>query len=324
MPAPTRFDVLQANSIIGAEFASQGRPFFVNPYYGNGNAESPTGGVKTLAAALAKCSGNKNEIVHLLAAHKTTTYTTDYLTSTLDWNLNLTHLLGSPCARFSPRSRVAFKSTYATASNLFTVSGSDNRFERINFFAGVANANPTGCLKVTGDRNSFIQCHIAGIGADENDIADAYSLYVSGGENWFKGCVIGIDTVSRGTADNCELVLAGGARNVFEDCMFVTWGAVNTHQFVKRAANSTDRSTTFINCSFQNWDLAAGGGATLLEVFDVSAGGGYIDLDSKCWFSGAAAWEASSGASTIVRAASLIAGSASATTGGRAVAVTGA
>ena len=325
---PTRFNSVQANCFVGSRFPKQGKEFFVQPYYGNGDIENPEGGVKTLAAALAACAEYKNDTVNLLAGHKTGTYTTDYLAATCDWNKSLTHLIGTPGSIFSQRSRVAFADSYDTASNLFTVSADFCRFENIQFFEGVAGTNPTGCVKVTGNRNSFNRCHIAGIGHDNNDIANAYSLYVSGSENVFEDCTIGLDTISRGTGDNAELVLAGGgARNVFIRCRFITYGAVNTHQFVKRPVSGSDRIDTFIDCSFQNYDWAAGGGATLLEVFDVTASGspgGLIDLSPGCWFSGAAAWEASSGASTIVRYAGTTATAASATTGGRALAVTGA
>jgi hypothetical protein len=324
----TIFDVVQASAFIGADLQGQGKNFFVRPPSGAGSSgRSPRTALATLAAALAKCTTNMNDCVRLLAGHNTAASTTDYLTETLDWNLNLTHLIGVPAGvNISPRARIAFISTYVTASNLFTVSGNACVFKNLGFFAGVADANPTGCLKVTGSRNLFENCHIAGIGHDNNDIANAYSLYVSGSENIFRNCVIGLDTISRGTADNAELVLAGGARNIFEDCLFITFASANTHQFVKRGLSGSDRFTLFKRCFFQNFDWAAGGGVEMLEVFDVTASGspaGHIDL-IDCHFAGAAAWEASSGASGIVRATTYAAATASATSGGKASAVTGA
>jgi hypothetical protein len=190
----------------------------------------------------------------------------------------------------------------------------------------VASANPVGCLNVTGVRNVFLNCQISGMGNDLLDTTGNYSLRVSGGENYFGHCIIGLDTIPRGTGDNCELLLAGGARNMFEDCLFVTFAEANTHQFVKRAISTTDRSTIFKKCQFVNFDWTAGGGVTMLEVFDVTASGspaGFIDLFG-CSFAGAVAWEASTGASGIVRADNVNAAAASATHGGRALAVTGA
>ena len=323
----SQYDVIQANAFLGADIQGQGKSFFVLPYTGSGSsARSPRTSVKTLAAALAKCHTDKNDAVKLLAESNTPASTTDYQSATLDWNLDLCHLTGVPDGgNISPRARIAFASGYVGASNLFTLSGNGCVIRNIGFFAGVASANPAGCLKVTGSRNLFENCHIAGIGNDANDIANAYSLYLSGSENVFRRCVIGLDTITRGTGDNAELVLAGGgARNVFEDCLFLSWAGANTHQFVKRGAGGSDRFTLFKRCHFANFEL--GGGTVMLEVFDVTAGGspaGFIDL-VDCSFSGAAAWEASGGASGIVRANTSAAAAASATSGGQTLAVTGA
>lgn len=325
----TQFDVIQANAYLGIDIQGQGKNFFVRPKNGPGtSAKSPRTAIKTLAGALAKCTTNKNDVVRLLAESNTSADTTDYQAATLDWNLDLCHLIGVPGGvNISPRARIALISTYVTASNLFTLSGNGCILKNLGLFAGVADANPTGCMKVTGSRNLIENCHIAGIGHDDNDIADAYSLYVSGSENIFRNCVIGIDTISRGTGDNAELVLAGGARNQFVNCLFLTWAAANTHQFVKRAAATTDRSTIFDRCRFINFARTQAGGIEMLEVFDVSTSdaspGGFIDL-FDCFFAGAAAWEASGAASGIVRATCYAAATASATTGGKASAVTGA
>jgi hypothetical protein len=323
----TQFDVIQANAFLGGDLQGQGKNFFVLPISGSGtSARSPRTAIKTLAGALAKCTTKKNDVVRLLAESNVSAETTDYQAATLDWNLDLVHLIGVPDGgNISPRARVAFASGYVGASNLFTLSGNGCKLKNLQFFEGVASANPTGCFKVTGSRNLIENCHIAGIGNDANDIAGAYSLYLSGSENVFRRCVIGLDTITRGTGDCAELVLAGGgARNVFEDCLFVSWAGADTHQFVKRGAGGSDRFTLFKRCHFANFEL--GGGAVMLEVFDVTAGGspaGVIDL-VDCSFSGAAAWEASGGVSGIVRANTSAAAAASATSGGRTLAVTGA
>jgi hypothetical protein len=123
---------------------------------------------------------------------------------------------------------------------------------------------------VSGERNHFHNCHFAGIGHDNNDIANAYSLQVSGGENLFTDCVIGLDTISRGTADNSEIVFSGGcARNIFRNCLIITYAGANTHQFIKRAASGSDRFQLFENCTFIN----SVPGTTMTEAFDITAGG---------------------------------------------------
>jgi hypothetical protein len=330
--ASFRGDTVQASAFIGSQFLTQGKTLFVKPRTGGGyDGLSPRTGVKTLLAALAKAAANRNDIINLMAegASADPSDTSDLLVATLDWNLSLTHLRGAGNGSpFGSRARIAFASDYVGTGNLFTVSGRSCRFQDLEFIVDVASANPLGCLNVTGSRNVFMNCQISGMGNDLLDTTGNYSLRVSGGENYFGHCIIGLDTIPRGTGDNCELLLAGGARNMFEDCIFVTFAEANTHQFVKRAVSSTDRSTIFRNCAFLNFDWTAGGGVTMLEVFDVAAGGspgGFIDLDAACYFAGAAAWEASSGASGIVRYPGFnTAGAISATSAGRALAVTGA
>lgn len=303
---------------------TQGKVFHVKPYSGDDthSGRTPGGAWKTLAKALSAATANQNDVVLLYAESNTAASTTDYQAATLDWNKDGVHLIGvNAGVNISPRSRIAFTSAYNTASNLFTLSANGCYVANVEFFAGVAGTNPTGCVNVTGSRNRIENCHIAGIGHDNNDIANAYSLRVAGSENQFIGCTIGLDTISRGTADNAEIVLAGGARNKFQDCEIVTFAAVNTHQFLKRASASSDRFTTFKNCMFINAIQSTG--VSMLEALDVTAGGspgGLIAL-KDCMLVGAAEWEASSGVSGVVYINSPAPDAAN---GGVALAVTGA
>jgi hypothetical protein len=211
-----------------------GRAIWVKPVSDNdGNTGlKPAAAVKTLAKALTLATANKNDVVYMVAEGNSASATTDYQSATLTWNKDGVHLVGINAGpRLSHRSRIAFISTYATASNLFTVTAKGCYFENLEFFAGVADANPTGCLLINGgQRNHFKNCHIAGIGNDNNDIAGAYSLYLKGNatENYFEDCVIGCDTISRGSAnsiyeiymDTDTGVVSGAkpARNIFKGC----------------------------------------------------------------------------------------------------------
>lgn len=328
----TNFDVVQAAAFIGSQFLTQGKNFHVLPRTGSDGLSglSPRRGFKTLVKALAKATADQNDVVNLMPEGAARDNTSDYQAAPLVWNKDLVHLIGAGAGSpFCSRARIAYVSTYVGTGCLFTVSASACLFKNLLFVVDVASANPVGGVNVTGERNVFENCQFAGMCDALLDTTGNYSLRVSGGENYFRHCIIGADTIPRGTGDNSELLLASsgsgeGARNMFEDCLFVTMAEANTHQFVKRPASASDRSTIFKNCQFINFDL--GGGATMLEVFDVTAGGspaGYIDLFG-CSFAGAAAWEASSGASGVVRADNVNAAAASSTHGGRALAVTGA
>lgn len=303
---------------------TQGKVFHVKPYSGDDTktGRTPGGAWKTLAKALASATANQNDVVLLYAESNTAANTTDYLSATLDWNKDGVHIIGiNAGGNISPRSRVAFASTYNTASNLFTLSADGCYIANVEFFVGVAGTNPTGCVNVTGERNRIENCHIAGIGHDNNDIANAYSLRVAGSENLFIGCTIGLDTVSRGTADNAEIVLAGGARNKFIDCEIVTFASANTHQFLKRASGGSDRFTIFRNCIFVNAIQSTG--VSMLEALDVTAGGSLAGLIAlkDCMLIGAAEWEAAAGVSTVCY---INSGAADAANGGVALAITGA
>ncbi len=291
----TRFDVVQASAFIGSQYLTQGKSYFVRPRTGlDGNSGlSPQKALKTLAAALAKCVANQNDCVFLIAEGNAsgntagTYWTTDYQSATLDWNKDLVHLIGVNLAGgIAGRARIAFLSTYATASNLFTVSANGCRIENIHAFAGVADTSPVGCCKVTGTRNKFINCHLAGIGNDANDIAGAYSLRLSGAaENQFYNCEIGLDTIARGTGANSEILVDTiAARNYFEDCrIYALIEHASNHPLVKlAAATSIDRTLHFKNCAFinesVNYGIAQAGVFKL--VADLTQG--FILLEN-CW-----------------------------------------
>lgn len=277
----------------------QGTIFHVKPYSGSDSNDGlhPDKALKTLARAQTLATADQNDVVLLYSESNTASLTTDYQSSTLSWAKDGVHLIGVGApTRVAQRARVAFDSTYDTASNLFTLSADNCVIKNIHFFAGVAGTNPTGCMKITGSRNYIENCHIAGIGNDNNDIADAYSLSISAGaENTLRGCVIGLDTVSRGTAANSEIRLESGAtRNIFEDCYVITYAGANTHQFLLVPTNGLDRFTVFKNCLFINMPTGDASGTTMTEAFDVTGGGspdGIIILDG-CTVYGATDWEA--------------------------------
>jgi len=258
---PTNFPhgVMSMGMLVGPHYPVPigGTHFYVKPYSGSDDNDglSPDCAVKTLARALALATAGKNDVVHLMSESNTAANTTDYQSSTLDWNKDMVHLIGetSPCP-MSQRSRIAFISTYVTAANLFTLSADSCLIQNISFFAGVADTHPTGCVEVTGDRNVFDNCHIAGIGNDSMDIAGAYSLYLNGvEETLFNNCRIGLNTISAGSAANSEILMANTVKNVFFDnCLiYRRIEHATNHPLVKiAAATSLDEIVVFNSCLF--------------------------------------------------------------------------
>ncbi len=263
---------------IGGPMITQGKSWFVRPGTGSDGYKGnrPDRAFKTLnnagagsAGALYNATANQNDVVYLMSENNTTASTTDYQSyasagvAALTWNKDLVHLVGVGAGNaFSQRSRIAFLSTFATASPLMEFSANGCHVANIQFFAGVADTSPTGCVKVSGARNRFFNCHFAGIGATTNDIDNAYSLWVTGAENLFENCVIGLDTVDRGATSNFnyEVLLGpttgtgGAARNVFRNCIFLSrLSSATKHPFIGTIVASPFGDPSFAlfdNCKF--------------------------------------------------------------------------
>src|SRR3990167_4422009 len=214
---------------------TQGNVYFVKPSTGSdGNdGKSVDRALKTLAKAQTMATADQNDVVYFLAQSNTAGSTTDYQSSTLSWAKDLVHLVGV-CApsSLSQRARVAQLSTATGVSPLMTVSGDACIIKNISIFQGVADATSLICLQVSGQRNVLINCHIAGMG--HNDIGDdaaGRSLKVTGLENRFVGCHIGLDTIARSAA-NAEIEVSGsGGRVIFEDCYISSWADAATHKY---------------------------------------------------------------------------------------------
>lgn len=272
-----------------------GSVFFVDPLYGNDSNDglSPDTAYATLSTAHSACSAGRNDIVFFLSAGSSTANTTDYQSEALTWSKDKTHLIGltAPCT-YAQRARIAQLSTATDVDGLLTISADACIFANIHVFHGVDDATSKGAVKVTGERNYFANCHFAGIGHASQDTAANYSLNLAGGsENTFENCVIGLDTIARGTAANSELLFTSSAtRNTFRDCIFPTFAEADTHQFLIAAATSVDRTTLFENCAFIN---AVGSTATAMtEAFDINASAGGLFLLRNCTVVGADDWEA--------------------------------
>lgn len=281
---------------------TQGRPLFVRPYDGsNGNTGrgvTTQKAVKTLAKALSLATADQNDVVYLCAQSDTAANTTDYQSTALDWNKDLTHLIGINAGNaISQRSRIAQLSTATNVDNLFTLSADGCRVENVQVFHGVADATSTVAVLVSGNRNHFVNCHLAGIGHATQDVATNCSLKITGSENLFEDCVIGLDTISRATA-TYEMTFAGGAaRNLFRRCIIMSYAGAAAFTFLTVAANGIDRWNMFEDCIFVNMPTGIAAGTTMNQAFSVTGGGspdGCIIL-KDCKFAGVTASETVAG-----------------------------
>jgi hypothetical protein len=255
---------------------SQGQSYHIKP----GSGLSGAGGLKindavaTVAQAHTLMTADQNDVAYMYAEDNSASGTTDYQSSTLTWSKDGTHLVGvnSGCA-LGQRSRIAQLSTATAVSPLVTWSANNSSMRGIHIFHGVADADSKICFSVTGDRNYFAGCHFGGIGNATMDVADAMDLQLTGGENLFEDCVIGIDTVGRsGSGDAQYGVSLGGERNIFRNCTFLALAEADTYSFLYAAASSIDRWILFDNCMFIN--SVGSTGTTMAQAFDITGTGG--------------------------------------------------
>jgi hypothetical protein len=182
-------------------------------------------------------------------------------------------------------------------AQLVTVSGANNRFINLQFWNAGTQVGALGGIIVTGDRNKFINCHIAGgTGCTATANERSVELGSSGVENVFADCVIGEDTTNRGNNANCELYLNGTSadgRNYFTRCHFLAYTDGGTaHGAIKSAgAASQGRNLLCIDCLFEVYRPNLGAdqaslfiGTALTSAKIILAGSsticGYAALDS--------------------------------------------
>lgn len=233
---------------------TQGNIYHVKPYSGSdGNyGDHPESAYKTLSQAKSAATADQNDIVLLYAESNTAANTFDFLTSALDWNKDGVHLIGVCAAPFiGSRAGLRNSTSVVTIEDLFTVSADNCLIANISIFQGDVTSTATAprAMVISGMRNRILNCQISGCGdtGGSMDVSGARSLAVTGAENTFQHCYIGLNTVIRGTMTT-EVYLTTGARNVFEDCMIDSYTSLSTFKAV--TVGASDRFVLFKNCMF--------------------------------------------------------------------------
>lgn len=233
---------------------TQGKYIFVKPSTGvDGNSGlSPDQAVKTLVAALAIATANQNDVIFLIAESNTAASTTDYQATTLTWSKDAVHLVGvNDGCMIGQRSRISNLSTAAALAPMFNLTANNCLIQNIEFFQGTPASGTTSiAVQITGQRNRVVNCQISGNGdlTGVTDVSGTRSLKLSGSENLFQHCYIGLDTVLRAT-QTTEVEISAGARNIFESCHFETYTSLSTFKMVS-VATGCDRFIKFLDCDF--------------------------------------------------------------------------
>ena len=242
------------NSNFALVFPTQGNVYWVRPRTGSDAFDglSSQKAFQTVAHALNVATANQNDVIFLCAESNTAANTTDYQDATLTWNKDLVHLIGINSGPFlGQRSRISARSTAAALAPMVNVTANGCLFSGIEFFQGTPASGTTSiCVQVTGQRNVFNACQISGNGdlTGVADVAGTRSLKISGSENLFKNCYIGLDTVIRAT-QTAEVEISAGARNTFDGCQFESYTSLSTFKAVT-IATGCDRWMKFKNCEF--------------------------------------------------------------------------
>lgn len=241
------------------------------------DGSTPAKAKATLSGAYAAAVDGNNDVIALISDG--TTASTARVNAAFTWAKNATHLVGiSSGVNISNRSRIAPTGSTTAFANFFTVSGSGCQFNNIQWFHGFDTGTTSAiCLTVTGGRNLFVNCHIAGMGdAASAQNSGSRSLKISGstGENGFVNCAIGIDTVTRTTSNASVEFASATPRNQFIGCVFpfMTSNA-GVLGITAAASGSMDRFQYFKDCLFTNAIGSTSTAMTALTTLGASTGG---------------------------------------------------
>lgn len=293
---------LIAQALAQMGFATTGKIFYLDPANGldsndgtaavSSNVVNGQGPVQTIGAGYALLTSGNNDVLVLIGNGATTA--TARLTALFTWAKSAAHMIGiCSGSQFSMRARIAPTTTVAAFKTMFTVSGNGCYFANIEWFNGFATGTTAQiCMKITGNRNVFNNCQLSGMG-DTTSAGDAgsRSVVISTGENFFKHCVIGLDTIVRTALNASVEFTTGAARNVFEDCTFpcLASTAAAGLAVICAAASAIDRMTMFKRCLFYN-AAAFSGGAAATGVMKLLASAGGALLLQDCTEYGFTDW----------------------------------
>jgi len=262
-------------------FGPNSKAFFVDPVNGSASNDglSPQTAFASVATAYAETVDGANDVIFFIGGP-----TADTLTTALTWSNSYTHLIGLsvPLPGEGQRCRV-IGGAATDITPVITVSGSGCLFANLKI-ANETDANAgTGALVVSGDRNAFINCMIAGmLHATPGAHASGYSLTLSGSENFFERCTIGADTITRAST-NAEILHTGGERNRFWDCEIISQSDTAGHFAVKVSA--LDRKLEFKDCLFYNFSV--NWAQAITDAFNITENTThYIVLRGACQFVG--------------------------------------
>lgn len=282
----------------GVPFGPTSKVFFVHgPSAANGghgsdgnNGLSARRPFKTISKAHSAMTAGNNDVCFVMGNGAISGNVAE--TATIAWSKNACHLIGVAAPGLvSQRARISAPAGDVTP--IMNITGDGCMFSDLHLFQDFSTNAANVCVAMSGQRNVFLRTHIAGGGNATAAVhAGTRSLTIAGGggEHYFKDCVIGLDTIPRGTAASAEIELTGATpRNMFEDCIILSRTDGAAHDQLLIGTGGIDRWVIFKNSVF--WNDTQGGGTKADEHLNVVAGAGGIVLLEKTTTFGATAIE---------------------------------
>jgi len=172
--------------------------------------------------------------------------------SAFTWAKNMTHLVGAypSDAITSHRSRIGHSANFTP---FFTISGYGNLFKGIYWMHGRGSATNTTGISITGNRNTFVNCHFGGPFNDTEASTEGYALVnVNAQEITFKNCVLGADTIDSTTTTVVKFG-SDSTRVWFDNCYFLLRATGADPVFINTADGGGNRHYFFKECHFINF-----------------------------------------------------------------------
>ena len=267
--------------MAGIPFGPSSKAYFVDPANGSASNDglTPQTAVASVATAYAKTTSGNNDVIFFIGGA-----TGDTLSEALTWSNSYTHLIGlsSPLPGLGQRCRIQGGAT-TDLTSILTVSGTGCIFANLQIANWTDADADSGALVVSGDRNVFHNVFVAGMGhATPGARAGSYSLTLSGSENLFERCTIGLHTIIRAST-NAEIIVSGGEDNRFWNCEIISYSDTAGKLMVD--VNDMDRRLEFKDCLFFN--MSTNWSQDLTNAIDDDvATTHYIVLRGNCQFVG--------------------------------------
>jgi len=253
--------------LAGIPRGPNSQAFVVDPANGN---DGHTGlsfkdPLKSVTEAESRCVANRNDAVVMIGGP-----TADNPAAEIAWDKDFTHLVGlsTDLAGIGQRCRIVGTSAL-DLTPVVTFAATGCKVRNVQIYNGKDADTDSGAAVVSGSRNEFEHVLFAGMAhATPAARAGSYSLKLTGAENEFKRCAVGLDTIVRAAA-NAELWVsgAGAARNAFRTTRFLSASEEATKVLVK--IDNMDRWIEFEDCIFQNF--SANWAVALSNAFSITA-----------------------------------------------------